>query len=166
MYPHPGPRQTLGVTWIGAAVRPKRPGGRRSRFSVSMRTLQPSGAGPCRVECPGEPEGKIPYEPNRSFVFNKTTQTKANIHAAKARVPLAPASVTPAKPGTNVTRCPASYRGSSIFKNWSAATSFNTCCTPLGQRISTDAILVSPPNPKCTRLSLDDMKPTLMATWL
>jgi hypothetical protein len=37
---------------------------------------------------------------------------------------------------------------------------------PLGQRISIERISVSCPNPKWTRLSLDDMNPTLMATWL
>ena len=36
----------------------------------------------------------------------------------------------------------------------------------LASRISTVLILVSAPSPKCTRLSLDDMNPTLMATWL
>lgn len=55
---------------------------------------------------------------------------------------------------------------SSIFKTWSALMAFSTCRIPLGQRISMELTLVSSPNPKCTRLSLDDMKPTLMATWL
>ena len=55
---------------------------------------------------------------------------------------------------------------SSIFKNWSGTISFSTRRIPLGQRVSIEPILVSSANPKCKRLSLDDMKPTPMATRL
>src|SRR5450759_4876287 len=56
--------------------------------------------------------------------------------------------------------------GSSTVRNRSDATPLSVCWIPLGQRISTESILASGPSPKCTRLSLEDMKPTLMATWL
>jgi hypothetical protein len=43
--------------------------------------------------------------------------------------------------------------GSRTERNWSARTSFKTCFTPQGQRISTAAFSAAP-SPKCTRLSL------------
>ena len=38
------------------------------------------------------------------------------------------------------------------------------CSAPRGHRISMEAICFSPPSPKCTRLSLEDMNPVLTDT--
>src|SRR5262249_51417298 len=43
--------------------------------------------------------------------------------------------------------------GSATSRNWSAATSFNSCFAPEGQTTSTVALLAGP-RPKCRRLSL------------
>ena len=61
-------------------------------------------------------------------------------------------------------RRPRVQRGSSTFRILSAGTFVSVCTVPLGQRISMDDAIFSVPNPKWTRGSLEDMKPTLTAT--
>src|ERR1035438_9493664 len=51
---------------------------------------------------------------------------------------------------------PTYFPGSSTVRTRSAAGPLSVCRIPLGQRISTESILVSGPSPKCTRLSLED----------
>jgi hypothetical protein len=48
-----------------------------------------------------------------------------------------------AKNNSSLAHCP-----SVTVSNWSAATSFNLCVTPLGQRISISFTVFSGPNPK------------------
>src|SRR4029453_7560137 len=63
-------------------------------------------------------------------------------------------------------RCPRARHGSSTRSTWSALTRSSVCVFPLGQRISSERASASAPRPKCNRLSLEDRKPPLSATWL
>ena len=54
--------------------------------------------------------------------------------------------------------------GSVMLRNWSALIFSSFCRVPRGHRISIDLIPVSDPSPKCTRLSLEPMNPTLTFT--
>ena len=141
-----GPCRSLLTTRMGksSSIRPS-----SNRTTIAFPASTTSKTSP--------PKARIPPHrplPSQSILRNVTKCYAIRQFATMLHPPRPPRSPLP----------PHHRTGSLTVRIWSARTFFSVCTIPLGQRISSDWIPVSTPSPKCTRLSLDDMKPSEVVT--